>query len=54
MKVLGICCSPRKGGNTENLVKEALRGSALEGAETICSVSPASTLNPVMAAGAAI
>jgi multimeric flavodoxin WrbA len=34
MKVLGICCSPRKGGNTESLVKEALRGAALEGAET--------------------
>jgi multimeric flavodoxin WrbA len=34
MKVLGICCSPRKGGNTESLVKEALRGADLEGAET--------------------
>jgi multimeric flavodoxin WrbA len=34
MKVLGICCSPRKDGNTENLIKEVFRGSALEGAET--------------------
>ena len=33
MKVLGICCSPRKGGNTEALVGEALRGAKHEGAE---------------------
>jgi multimeric flavodoxin WrbA len=34
MKVLGICCSPRKGGNTETLVNEALKGAKQEGAET--------------------
>lgn len=33
MKVLGICCSPRKGGNTESLVREALKGAQQEGAE---------------------
>ena len=33
MKVLGICCSPRKGGNTEALVNEALRGAKHEGAK---------------------
>ena len=33
MKVLGICCSPRKGGNTEILVNEALKGAKQEGAE---------------------
>jgi multimeric flavodoxin WrbA len=33
MKVLGLCCSPRKDGNTEALINEALRGSKLEGAE---------------------
>ena len=33
MKVLGICCSPRKGGNTESLLEEALRGARQEGAE---------------------
>lgn len=34
MKVLGIACSPRKGGNTEILVREALEGAAERGAET--------------------
>ncbi|MBI4216823.1 MAG: flavodoxin family protein [Chloroflexi bacterium] len=34
MKVLGIVCSPRKGGNTEVLVQEALRAAAEHGAET--------------------
>jgi multimeric flavodoxin WrbA len=30
---LGLCCSPRKGGNTETLLNEALKGAKLEGAE---------------------
>ena len=34
MKVLGIVCSPRKGGNTEILVKEALAATHEAGAET--------------------
>jgi multimeric flavodoxin WrbA len=34
MKVLGIVCSPRKGGNTEILMKEALRAAQEAGAET--------------------
>lgn len=34
MKVLGIVCSPRKGGNTEFLVQEALTGAQDRGAET--------------------
>ena len=34
MKVLGIVCSPRKGGNTEILVQEALAGAQSRGAET--------------------
>jgi multimeric flavodoxin WrbA len=33
MKVLGIVCSPRKGGNTEILVSEALVGAKESGAE---------------------
>jgi multimeric flavodoxin WrbA len=33
MRVLGICCSPHRGGNTESLLNEALRGSKGEGAE---------------------
>ncbi len=34
MKVLGIVCSPRKGGNTEILVKEALASAREAGAQT--------------------
>ncbi len=34
MKVVGIVCSPRKGGNTEFLVQEALAGARERGAET--------------------
>ncbi len=34
MKVLGIVCSPRKGGNTEILVREALAAAHEAGAET--------------------
>ena len=34
MKVLGIVCSPRKGGNTEIMMKEALTGASSYGAET--------------------
>lgn len=34
MKILGICCSPRKGGNTEILLRETLLGAAESGAET--------------------
>ena len=33
MKVIGITCSPRKGGNTEILVREALAGAKESGAE---------------------
>ena len=33
MKVLGIFGSPRKGGNTELLLEEALKGAEAEGAE---------------------
>jgi multimeric flavodoxin WrbA len=34
MRVLGIVCSPRKEGNTEILVKEALKAAEEKGAET--------------------
>jgi len=34
MKILGIVCSPRKGGNTEILVKEALSSAREAGAQT--------------------
>jgi len=34
MKVIGIVCSPRKGGNTETLLQEALAGAKESGAKT--------------------
>ncbi|MBM3148631.1 MAG: flavodoxin family protein [Chloroflexi bacterium] len=34
MRILGICCSPRKGGNTEILVREALGAAREVGCET--------------------
>lgn len=34
MKILGLSCSPRKAGNTEILLEEALRGARQDGAET--------------------
>lgn len=34
MKVLGVVCSPRKGGNTEILVREALEAAREGGSET--------------------
>jgi multimeric flavodoxin WrbA len=37
MKVVGIVCSPRKGGNTEIMMREALKAAQEAGAETeIC------------------
>lgn len=38
MKVVGVSCSPRKNGNSEILVAEALRGAESKGAET-CFIS---------------
>lgn len=34
MKILGIVCSPRKDGNTEILVREALQAAGEAGSET--------------------
>ena len=34
MRILGIVCSPREGGNTEILVREALEGAKERGGET--------------------
>jgi multimeric flavodoxin WrbA len=34
MKVLGICCSPRKKGNTASIIRQALKGAAAQGAKT--------------------
>jgi multimeric flavodoxin WrbA len=46
LRVLGIVCSPRKGGNTEILVREALAGAKESGADVellrICDMNIAS------------
>jgi multimeric flavodoxin WrbA len=34
MRIIGVVCSPRVGGNTEILVKEAMSGAKQEGADT--------------------
>jgi multimeric flavodoxin WrbA len=34
MKILGVVCSPRVGGNTEIVMREAMSGAKQEGAET--------------------
>jgi multimeric flavodoxin WrbA len=34
MKILGITCSPRKNGNTEILMRQALEAAGMEGCET--------------------
>ncbi len=46
MKVLGIVCSPRKGGNTEILVKEALQAAEEKGAETELILVSEMDINP--------
>ena len=46
MKVLGIVCSPRKGGNTEIMMKEALAGARSYGAETDLWTTAGKDLTP--------
>ena len=46
MKVLGIACSPRKGGNTEIMMKEALAGARSYGAETELWTTAGKDLKP--------
>ncbi|MEM3040706.1 MAG: flavodoxin family protein [Nitrososphaerota archaeon] len=51
MRVLGIVCSPRKGGNTEILVNEALLGAAERGAETELIQLAGKNIGPCTACG---
>ncbi|MFH1624226.1 MAG: flavodoxin family protein [Pseudomonadota bacterium] len=51
MKVLGIVCSPRKGGNTEILMKEVLKASKEMGAETNLITVARKVINPCDACG---
>ena len=46
MKVLGIACSPRKGGNTEIMMETALAGAHREGAETELWTAAGKDLKP--------
>jgi len=54
VRVLGIAGSPRRGGNTDLLLAEVLKGVAAEGAEvkTIflnkLDITPASTVTPAL------
>jgi len=52
MKVLGIVCSPRKGGNTEIMMNEALAGARSCGAETELWTTAGKELKPCDACGA--
>lgn len=52
MKVLGIVGSPRKGGNTEILVREALEGAAESGAETEIILVADKNISPCDGCGA--
>jgi len=45
MKVLGIVCSPRKGGNTEIMIEEALAAAREAGAETDTFMIAGKTIN---------
>jgi len=52
MRVVGIVCSPRKGGNTEILVKEALQAAQEAGAETTLISLAGKEITPCDACGA--
>jgi multimeric flavodoxin WrbA len=49
MKILAICCSPRKKGNTEILLKEALAAAKKEGAEVEFFTVAGKTIGPCLA-----
>jgi len=52
MKILAICCSPRKKGNTEILLKEALAAAKKEGAEVEFFSVAGKTIGPCLACNA--
>src|SRR4030042_236970 len=49
MKILWICCSPRKKGNTETLLNEALAAAKKEGAEVELFTVGGKTIGPCIA-----
>jgi len=52
MQVLGIVCSPRRGGNTEILVREALKAVEQAGGETRLTLLSQMDIQPCDACGA--
>ena len=54
MKIVGIVCSPRKGGNTEILVAEALNAASEKGAETEIVLVADKQINPCDACDACL
>jgi multimeric flavodoxin WrbA len=52
MKILGVCCSPRKNGNTEILLKEALGAAKKAGAEVELFTVADKTIGPCLACNA--
>jgi multimeric flavodoxin WrbA len=52
MKILGICCSPRKKGNTEILLKEALAAAKKAGAEVELFTVAGKTIGPCISCNA--
>ena len=52
MKILAICCSPRKKGNTETLLNEALAAAKKEGAEVELFTVAGKTIGPCTACNA--
>lgn len=54
MKILGIVCSPRRGGNTEILVAEALSAAREKGAETEIVLIADKQINPCDACEACV
>ncbi|MBU2547710.1 MAG: flavodoxin family protein [Proteobacteria bacterium] len=49
MKILGLVCSPREGGNTEIMVREALDEAARRGAETELVLLAGKNITPCQA-----
>jgi len=54
VKILGIVCSPRKGGNTEILVREALEGARESGSETELILVADKNITPCDGCGACL
>ena len=52
LKVLGLSCSPRRGGNTDLMLDSALEGAAGEGAYTEKVVVPDMDIHPCRACNA--